>query len=332
MNKITTYGGVLQKENDVLFDFSNSGVEFETQENITFTIDCIESDILQKKHADSRKYILVYIYINNECNQKLRITKRSSIEEKTLSFSAHQRVKIIKVSEAYMGIVCLQNLLQLPIQSVEKENKIKVEFIGASIVSGYGNDGPGNSTIETDWTKTWCSYLCERFNWEAMVHSYSCMGLVRDSYDDTNEQIGERRRRILGCDKSTVFDFNTFQASYVIINIGSNDFGDIVDEPFKTLWLQKIKELIVELFGNYGENVKIILVHGPMMSEPVRDVIKSVPELFNDQMERKKQIYTVPTYLKNDSFWGIHYHPTELGHKMMSDEMIPYFEQIINSI
>jgi hypothetical protein len=195
--KITPYGGVLQNNQDVLFDFSNSGIEFETLADISFQIDFLTNDIMGNVFMFYGGHVYVKIYINNECKHHLKITSNSSIEEKTITIQAHQKVKIIKVSEALLGIVCVRNILSLPIQSVPKEEKVKVEFIGDSLTSGYGNDHEDNKIFHADWQKTWCSHLCEHYHWEAIVHSYSGFGLVQDSEGDREEQIDERRRRII---------------------------------------------------------------------------------------------------------------------------------------
>ena len=233
----------------------------------------------------------------------------------------------MKLSETYFGIVSFVNFLSSPIQSVPKEEKVKVEFIGASLVCGYGNDHEDNAMNHTDWRKTWCYHLCQHYNWEPMVHAYSGMGLVKDSSGSREEQITERRRRIIGSYEESKFDFSTFKASYVIMNIGTNDFGGVVKEYMRTEFLEKMKQLIYELQENYGKNVKVIIVHGPMMNEPVRDVMREIPDLFNDDLETKKNVTVVSTYLSDkeeeiDLYWGPCWHPTVLGHKIMAEQII----------
>ena len=332
--KITPYGGVLSNKNDILFDFSNSGIEFQTLSKISFQIDFLTNDIMGEDAIFFGGHVYVKIYINGECQHQLRILPNTPKHEKTVTIEANQRVKIIKVSEARYGIVCVRNILSLPIQSVPKdENKVKVEFIGASLVSGYGNDHEDNRQDHTDWQKTWCYHLCQQYNWEAMVHSYSCMGLVQDSSENREEQIIERRRRIVGYDKESKFDFSTFKASYVFMNIGTNDFGGVVKEDMKTEFLEKMKELIYELQENYGKNVKVCIVHGPIMTEPIRDVMKQIPDLFNDDLDTKKNISILSTYLSDkkeerDLYWGPCWHPTELGHKVMADQIIEQMKNL----
>ena len=335
--KITTYGGVLNQENDILFDFSNSGIAFQTLSKITFQIDFMTNDLMGQLFKFDGGHIYIKLYIDNELHQSIRITNDTPIKEKTFTIEANKQVKIIKVSEARLGVVCIRNLLDKKIQSIQKEDKVKVEFIGASLVSGYGNDHPDNKMHHTDWQKGWCSLLCEHYNWEAMVHSYSGFGLVKDGGGNRKEQIMERRRRILGTDKNSKFDFTSFKASYVIMNIGTNDFAGVVEEPFKTEWLNKMKELIYELQENYGKNVKIIIIHGPMMNETVRDVIREIPQLFNDEEETKKNIFILSMIMEmnedneKDIHWGFCYHPTELGHKVMAEQIIQQLQQIVEN-
>ena len=329
MNKITTYGSVLTRENDVIFDFSYSGIEFKATENVTVEIEVIPSDILKRGRVTYMTYAYLEISINGAFSKTLRIKPDSESEMRKISIEANQTVRIMKLSEAYMGTVCFKNILSLPIESIPKEEKIKVEFIGDSLTSGYGNDGPNNSVFDTDWKKAWGYYLCERYNWEPLVHSYSCMGLVRDSSYVSEEQIDERRRRVVGSIQDVNFDFSTFKASYVFINIGTNDFGGVVQIQLKNKFHQKFVDLINEIVGNYGEDVKIILVHGPMMNEKCRNVIREVPNLFNDNPEMKEKIFVTDVYLDEEKHYGPYFHPTGDGHKVMAEQLIPQIDKIV---
>lgn len=322
-DKITTTGGVLIRDNDVLFDFSNTSVAFEVMKDFDLVFNVLPTD--QTEQIYSKPYALLRLSINDVTKD---ITIYPSSDELVHHVKAGEKVRILKLSEAFTGLVKIVNLMSQEIKAVPKEEKVKVEFIGDSLTSGYGNDGDMEGIFNTDWTKTWCSHLCNHFNWEAMVHSYSCMGLVRDSSYDTENQIAERRRRVIGTDETTVFDFSTFKASYVIINIGSNDFGNGFHTRLRDEFIEKMKALIEELYQQYGEKLVVILVHGPMMMESSRDVIKSIPPLYNNT---SRKVYVTETRLPREAgqLWGKCYHPTAMGHRQMADQLIKQFEQIV---
>ena len=270
------------------------------------------------------------IYINNEFSEEKWIFESDKEAEKTLTFDANVIVKIVKVSEAFTGLAKVVDLMTKPIEAVPKEEKIKVEFIGDSLTSGFGNNGMTNGITEVDWNKTWCSHLCDHFNWEAMVHSYSCMGLVQDSSGRRTNQISERRTRILGTDETTVFDFSTFPAKYVFILIGNNDFGFGISNQLRISFMKKMKEMIETIIQNYGNDIHIFLVDGPIMAKRHIELFHSIPTEFKDLNITISNI-SCELDFDDKKLIGCQNHPTEKGHQSMADQLIPQIEKILSN-
>ena len=159
-----------------------------------------------------------------------------------------------------------------------------------------------------------------------LPHSWSGIGLVRDERRNRKDQIIERRKRILGNKEEPKWNFKQWKADYVIIEIGSNDFGNDYSNDFIQEFLECYDKLIDELFDNYGKEIKIILIR-PVLTLDNKDIIENV---LKRNKERNIILYDAFYSLneKDKSLWGFCDHPNFKGHNEISNQIIPQIKHL----
>ena len=102
-----------------------------------------------------------------------------------------------------------------------------------------------------------------------------------------------------------------------------------MNQTLKERFSQKMINMINEIFEEYGNEVKIIFVHGPMMMEETRDYIASLPSLFNEEQKKNMFVLRVDLPRRGEKrYWGYVNHPTAVGHQEMANQLIPELEKI----
>ena len=314
MKKYYAYGRVLEKNEDVMFDFCNTGIEFISLETVTLTI-------------QTRKHVKLNVSVNDQFVKQYVIEGENKITE--LTFQKNDKVKIIKASEAMHGIVTILNFLSLPITAVEHPQRKRIEFIGDSLTSGYGNMGVSNE-FESDCTQTWFVELADHFNCDFVNHSWGEIGLVEDWNLNRKNQIPEIRRRWLATDETAQFDFSLYPVDYVFINIGTNDLylkEESLSDEFRREFIQAYKELIEECYQQYGEELKVFILQGPVMLPNGRKVVSEVVSLV--RQERKNVVeLDMSLSLDEKELWGFWDHPNVKGNHVLAEKLIKQLEEM----
>jgi lysophospholipase L1-like esterase len=252
-------------------------------------------------------------------------------------------LSIYKATEATNGGVLFVGTTAKLIESPKPKSKKKIELIGDSITSGFGND---DSTIPCgtgDWYDQHNAYwaygpvLSRALDIDYVLSSVSGYGMYRNWNDEHIEEpiIPEVYENLyLNKDSSKPYDFK-FQPDLVSICVGTNDLsnGDgkkprlpFNEEKFISNYIDFIKTVY-----KHAPNTRIVLLNSPMVSGDrnvtLVNCLKKVIQAFeNDITHKKIELFEFQPMTPK----GCGYHPDIADDKVMADQLIPYFKQLLN--
>ncbi|ELP93983.1 hypothetical protein EIN_181500 [Entamoeba invadens IP1] len=319
-DKVQDVGRVLRKNERMTFDFSNSGVLFQTES---------ESEIL----IFFEGFVVLNVFVDGMKEQHKIKNGLWVGSYQIMTIPGHKRVEIRKGSEARSNKVSIIGLVRGKIEKGPQPNyKCSAEFIGDSLTCGYGNLGA--SEFETDCDLTWATIVAKALESNYQICAWSGMGVYVNDVGNTIDQIGTRRKYYVGSEMKDVYDRSQFGAQYVFINIGTNDFAWNATkkvEGIETLFKASMTELIEDCKADYGKEVVIFLIVGPRLSgTDLETVLTIFKELCNKYS--KTFIVEVQMPTEREDFWGFREHPSLEGHKEMAKQIIPQVQTILQSM
>lgn len=205
----------------------------------------------------------------------------------------------------------------------------RIEFIGDSITTGYGNEG---ATATCDFSAatengemTYAAMTARQLNAEYAVIAYSGLGIVRNYNDVEKTSRGTMYtlfQQTLANERNALWDFGRWTPDAVVINLGTNDFST-TPHPEGEVFLDGYTNLIGFVRSRYPQ-AHIFAVAGPVMADPAAAMIQSavaqVRQMLND--ERVHYVALEDTLLRPDDY-GCDWHPNVSGHKKMADQLVP---------
>ena len=252
-------------------------------------------------------------------------------------------LSIYKATEATNGGVLFGGTTAKIIESSVPISKKKIELIGDSITSGFGND---DSTIPCgtgDWYDQHNAYwaygpvLSRALDLDFVLSSVSGYGMYRNWNDEHIEEpiIPDVYENLyLNTDSLKPYDF-TFQPDLVSICVGTNDLSD--GDGIKTR-LPFNEEKFISNYTNFiktvykrAPNTRIVLLNSPMVSGDKNvafvNCLKKVIQAFEkDTTHKKIELFEFQPMIPK----GCGYHPNIADDIVMADQLIPYFKQLLN--
>jgi len=252
-------------------------------------------------------------------------------------------LSIYKATEATNGGVLFAGTTAKLVDGPAPKSKRKIELIGDSITSGFGND---DSTIPCgtgDWYdqhNTYWAYgpvLSRALDIDYVLSSVSGYGMYRNWNDEHLEEpiIPEVYENLyLNKDSSKPYDFK-FQPDLVSICVGTNDLSEgdgkkprlpFNEEKFISNYIDFIKTVY-----KHAPNTRIVLLNSPMVSGD-RNVtfikcLKQVIQAFDkDKTHKKIELFEFQSMTPK----GCGYHPNIADDKVMADQLISYFKKLLN--
>jgi len=252
-------------------------------------------------------------------------------------------LSIYKATEATNGGVLFGGTTAKIIESPVPIFKKKIELIGDSITSGFGND---DSTIPCgtgDWYDQHNAYwaygpvLSRALDIDYVLSSVSGYGMYRNWNDEHIEEpiIPEVYENLyLNNDNSNPYDFK-FQPDLVSICLGTNDLSDgdgmkprlpFNEEKFVSYYIEFIKTVY-----KHAPNTRIVLLNSPMVSGEKNltfvECLKKVIQAFeNDTIHKRIGLFEFQPMTPK----GCGYHPNIADDKVMADQLIPYFKKLLD--
>jgi lysophospholipase L1-like esterase len=146
-------------------------------------------------------------------------------------------VEIYRRNEGFFGTVQLRGitagsagtLIETP-----RPWQRRIEFIGDSYTCGYGVEGPDATCAFSGDTEsayaTYAAIAARQLEAEAHLIAYSGKGVFQNYGGDTNEPMPTLYGRTLTGDSNDTWDFTSWIADAVVLNLGTNDFSATVTE------------------------------------------------------------------------------------------------------
>lgn len=160
-------------------------------------------------------------------------------------------VEIYRRNEGFFGTVQLLGLSPGAGGSLVESPRPyqhRLEVIGDSITCGYGVEGPDQFCSFSGATEsayaTYAAIAARNVNAEAHLIAYSGKGVFQNYGGDTNEPMPELYGRTLTNDPASSWDFASWIADAVVINLGTNDFSaPIAQADFVPAYVALIQQI-----------------------------------------------------------------------------------------
>ena len=250
---------------------------------------------------------------------------------------------IYKATEATTGGVLFGGTTAKIVNSTAPKNRKKIELIGDSITCGFGNDASTIPCGTGDWYDQHNAYwaygpiLSRALDIDYVLSSVSGYGMYRNWNDEHIEQpiIPDVYENLyLDTDKSKPYDFK-FQPDLVSICLGTNDLSDgdgkkprlpFNEEKYVSNYIEFIKTVY-----KHAPNTRIVLLNSPMVSGDrnvtLVNCLKKVIQAFEkDSAHKPIALFEFQPMIPK----GCNTHPDIEDDKVMADQLIPYFKQLLN--
>ena len=311
--------------------------------SVSFNFKGKSCSILLQSVEDHQNY--VSLELDGKYIGRIRIEK-GDVKSYPIVISEKKKnhhLSIYKATEATNGGVLFAGTTAKLKDSPTPKTKKKIELIGDSITSGFGND---DSTIPCgtgDWYDQHNAYwaygpvLSRALNLDYVLSSVSGYGMYRNWNDEhlLEPIIPDVYENLyLNTDNSKPYDFK-FQPDLVSICLGTNDLSDgdgkktrlpFNEEKYVSNYIEFIKTVY-----KHAPNTRIVLLNSPMVSgdrnTTLVDCLKKVIQAFeNDKIHKPIALFEFQPMTPK----GCNTHPNIADDKVMADQLIPYFKKLLN--
>ncbi|ULC60899.1 GDSL-type esterase/lipase family protein [Flaviramulus sp. BrNp1-15] len=286
-----------------------------------------------------RNYVV--LTINDEYKGRYQI-KGDTINKITLQLPENEfnKIGIHKATEAASGNIIVHKIEAKELVPLNEKSKISIEFIGDSITCGALADNSDIDCNEGEYLDQHNAYLAygpllaRTLNTNYLLSSVSGMGMYRNWNDENVEEPimpQVYNNLYLNKDESKPYKSN-FNPDIISICLGTNDMsdGDGVKErlPFNSKKYTNNYIKFVEMLYKKHPNVQVALLNSPMVSEQRNDTLvsclKAVQNHFND---KNIVLFQFEKLYVN----GCNYHPSIEDHKLLAEQLTPFFNKLISN-
>ena len=332
------WGGRVEKTffNKGLLIGAASYVEFE------FNGSFVDVDMQSLDSFEHHNYVAIEVDGKYVGRLKIEAGNLKPYRIQAINKSLRHKVRITRATEASNGqvLIDLSKVDALPIPPIQKK---RIEFIGDSITSGMGNDLSGIPCDQGEWYDQHNGYLAygpvvaRALDVDYLLSSVSGNGMYRN----WNSVQGEEtifpevyNNLYLNTSNTTPFA-KTYQPDLVSIALGTNDLsdGDGVKERLKFnqhKYIGNYIEFVQNIFKRYPKT-KVVLLNSPMVSGEKNAIfmqsLHAVKEFFKDS-----NFYNSISIFEFQEMTpkGCGYHPSAEDDQIMADQLIPFYQQILN--
>lgn len=219
------------------------------------------------------------------------------------------------------------------IAEAPEEPKLRIEFIGDSITSGFGNmvtDGSGDifTTATEDGTMTYATLTGRALNADVHVISRSGICYITGSNKDSIQRHYFQTATLPGHQNCTdLWDFYVEPSDVVVINLGTNDSGATIGgKQLTSTQMKDYAKDFMRMVRSANPDAIIVWAYG-MMDQGRIDAFYFAAEEIGD-----RNVYFVPLPLQNktQNGVGVHGHPTIQSHILAAEVLSRALAQILN--
>jgi lysophospholipase L1-like esterase len=247
--------------------------------------------------------------------------------------NATHTVTLVKRTESMVGSTTLLgaeaeggHLLDPPAHSNRR-----VEFIGDSTVSGYGDEGATpdcsfSSATENHYA-SFAHLTAARLSAEEISVSYSGRGVARNIDGSTDGTLPQLYGRAVLSDDKSQWNFGQWVPQVVVIDLGTNDF--VAGLPDADAFVGAYEAFVRQVRGHYPD-AQILVTLGPLLGDSFpanaklrtharEDLTRAVTEL-NAAGDAKVHFFEFPE-LTDLKAMGCDYHANVAAHAQLADAM-----------
>jgi hypothetical protein len=215
--------------------------------------------------------------------------------------------------------------------SIRNERERLIEYIGNSIICGYGNEGTLGETFSPATENHYMTYAAitsRNFNARHLAVCRSGIGIYRN-YDGpaegNSDNMTNNYTRIFLYDENPKYSFEE-TPDLVCINLGTNDFSTTGGDS--ALFVSNYLRLIDTIQSKYTMP-DILCLMGPMISDPMLSEVREYISFVADSANKKKKgnVYFFEMSQQVGTV-GIDYHPTVDQHIKNGMELTAYIKSL----
>lgn len=331
-----------RSKNAPVFSYPGVSVKFQ------FTGDAIDMLMQDMAEGDEAHTNYLTVILDNDKPFVVKLSKKQKIYflARSLDLREHT-IEIIKRTESSVGSVMLHGFrlrqghrLQ-PMKEPLPEKKI--EFIGNSLTTGYGNEAsieappkgnPGtgfHSANENNYT-AWGAVACRMLKTQYMCTAYSGRGLYRNNTGSTTGTMPLVYDYVTPDKADVLWTYQRFVPDVIVIDLGTNDFAQGV--PDSAAFCSTYVSFLEKLRGIHS-NAKIICVAGNALTDswPAGEKrwtrMKSYLNSVVKNVNAKGDAYVYYFELTPQTGpYGEDWHPSNATHKKMAEAIVPYIKTV----
>lgn len=337
-------GRIALQDNTLWLTHSGTGAEFifnGEKLKITFCGDETAAD----DYSDPDSQARVAVMVDGECVFDEIMTEPEMCYEQTYEEQSELTVKVVKLSEAINSTVGLKEIETDPEGSITpaKEKDRYIEFIGDSIVCGYGVDDsdPSHkfSTRTENAMKSYAYRTAELLNADYSMVCFSGYGVYSGYVSSTDtinseetiphyyDKLAYSRAYYNGKRPQDESYEEIRSADYVVINLGTND-KKYVDgreerkEEFRESYIDFLKSV-----RKHHPGAHIICSLGIMGDELFPEIEKAVQEYKEKTGDEKVSSFRFDLMAPENGY-GANGHPSEKNQERSAQQLVKYIDAL----
>ena len=329
-NHFTISGRVDKRDSSLVMISPASKIAFRNTKQDTLSV--------YSKVDDPNGHAFWSLAINGEYKGKKRV-EGNLITELKIAVTKHDTlIELYKATEASTGNLVFSGLKAKGLDDAPKKPELKIEFIGNSITSGFGNDNIEFPCGEGAWFDSHNAYYsyatiaANRLKADFVLSSISGWGMYRN-WNVTSPTVPDVYDNLyLNTDTTKTYTAKDFNPELISINLGTNDLSDGDDKherlPFSINDFVGAYIDFVEHLIDTRNNPKIAILDSPMISGEKEEILHRSLDSVASYFETKgKKIYIFD--FKPIPETGCGAHPSIKEDKMMADQIVPFYEKIL---
>jgi len=326
----TISGRVDKRDSSLVMISPASKIAFKNRQQDTIRI--------YSKVDDPKQHAFWALAINGEYKGKKRVDGDTINELKIPVSKNDTLIELYKATEASTGNLVFSGLEAKDLADAPKKPALKIEFIGNSITSGFGNDNIEFPCGEGAWFDAHNAYYsyatiaANRLNVDFILSSISGWGMYRN-WDVTGPTVPDVYDNLyLNTDSTKTYTAKDFKPELISINLGTNDLSDGDGQherlPFSVddyvgAYINFVQHLI-----DTRDNPKIAILDSPMISGKKEEILHRSLDSVASYFETKgKKIHVFDFTPIPETGCGAH--PSIEEDKMMADQIVPFYEEIL---
>ncbi|MDN3593514.1 SGNH/GDSL hydrolase family protein [Zunongwangia endophytica] len=307
---------------------------------VTFKNTTEDTIVVYSKTDDPKQHAFWAVAVNGEYKGKT-IVEGDTINSLQIPVSKSDTlIEVYKATEASTGNLVLSGIKAKNLAKAPTKPEAKIEFIGNSITSGFGNDNKEYPCDEGGWFDSHNAYYsyatiaANRLDADFVLSSISGWGMYRN-WDVPGPTVPDVYDNLyLNEDSSKSYTSKDFNPDLISINLGTNDLSEgdgkherlpFSEDDYVGAYIKFVQHLI-----DTRDNPEIAILDSPMVSggreEILHRCLDSVASYFEGE---GKEIHVFDFEPIPETGCGAH--PSIEEDKMMADQIVPFYQEILDS-